>query len=492
MWMVNVNGSWQPADNDAVVFTWIAQGIVGAHTPIRHSSWPSPQLLGQVPAFAQVLGARGQTYPQSAGLRAEALRDHPSAQAALGLGLLALAIGPLGIPAILLGKKAQREIAASPTRYAGGGFALGGIALGWLGVLTFCFVAGIMLALSSRVAGVLLVIVPVLGVACGAVGHWAPSAPRLLRAVATSLIRSPAPSGVPLAVLVLAGAIGLWQGAAKETAAAESCSAAKLALQSSLSEDAYGAARKALYDVSANCSAVPLAEVNRITAEIEAREAAYNNRAAEDAKAKATAAKVASFPVQAEEANRSLAAEQSAVTQRKWDEADAALKDVERLLDGFRGTSIEKTQQWLDLRARAADERKRIQPQVDAYMKQADKRREAEEAQRRVTEAAGRAGALQALLGEYKDNEVRADMRYKGKVVTVAGTVTDVKRDLLGKMFVTIGTGQMFEIPEVQCFFEDEHARQAARLSKGDRATVRGTVQGLMMNVLVEDCEFVE
>lgn len=44
----------------------------------------------------------------------------------------------------------------------------------------------------------------------------------------------------------------------------------------------------------------------------------------------------------------------------------------------------------------------------------------------------------------------------------------------------------------VQCFFDDAHAAKAAQFNKGDTVTVRGRVDGLMMNVLVKDCEFIE
>jgi hypothetical protein len=42
-----------------------------------------------------------------------------------------------------------------------------------------------------------------------------------------------------------------------------------------------------------------------------------------------------------------------------------------------------------------------------------------------------------------------------------------------------------------KCFFDDAHAKKAASLSKGARVTVRGRVTGLMMNVVVRECEFV-
>lgn len=51
MWMVQLNGTWQPAGSDAVVFEWIQRGVVSPNTLIRHASWPSPRSLREVPVF---------------------------------------------------------------------------------------------------------------------------------------------------------------------------------------------------------------------------------------------------------------------------------------------------------------------------------------------------------------------------------------------------------------------------------------------------------
>jgi hypothetical protein len=98
---------------------------------------------------------------------------------------------------------------------------------------------------------------------------------------------------------------------------------------------------------------------------------------------------------------------------------------------------------------------------------------------------------IRTLLGEYRDNEVRADANYKGQVIQTTGLVNDIKRDILDSIYVTVGTGALLEIPEVQCLLDEVHAKKAATLSRGSRVTVRGRVDGLMMNVLVKDCEFV-
>lgn len=95
---------------------------------------------------------------------------------------------------------------------------------------------------------------------------------------------------------------------------------------------------------------------------------------------------------------------------------------------------------------------------------------------------------MRTLLSEYSDNEVRADANFKGRYVLVDGVVNDIKRDLLNSGYLTLGTGRALEIPQVQCFFNKDQEQKAARLSKGSRISVRGQVDGLMVNVLLRDC----
>lgn len=94
------------------------------------------------------------------------------------------------------------------------------------------------------------------------------------------------------------------------------------------------------------------------------------------------------------------------------------------------------------------------------------------------------------LLSDYKGNELRGDNKYKGKRVRIIGKAGAFKRDLTNTIFMTVGTGAQFEIPEAQCFFGDQYADRVASLTKGALVMVNCTVDGLMMNVLMKDCTF--
>lgn len=90
------------------------------------------------------------------------------------------------------------------------------------------------------------------------------------------------------------------------------------------------------------------------------------------------------------------------------------------------------------------------------------------------------------LVQEYKDNEVRADNKYKGKWLKVSGTVSKIGKDILNKPFITISSGEKYGISSVQCYFKNTDLSQ---LNIGDGVSVTGKCEGKMMNILLRDCE---
>jgi len=92
---------------------------------------------------------------------------------------------------------------------------------------------------------------------------------------------------------------------------------------------------------------------------------------------------------------------------------------------------------------------------------------------------------INELLSTYRTNEVRADSLYRGKWITVQGGQVDEVRS----SYVLVGTGKYLEIPEVQCLLKGDQISRAASLSKGRRVTVRGKGGGMLINVLLNQCE---
>ena len=93
-----------------------------------------------------------------------------------------------------------------------------------------------------------------------------------------------------------------------------------------------------------------------------------------------------------------------------------------------------------------------------------------------------------ALLAAYDANEIKADADYKGKRVRVSGVVGGIKKSFTGGMYMTIGTGERFELISLQCSLRKDQVPKLVNLSKGDTVTVEGRVSGLMLNVHLKDC----
>jgi hypothetical protein len=97
--------------------------------------------------------------------------------------------------------------------------------------------------------------------------------------------------------------------------------------------------------------------------------------------------------------------------------------------------------------------------------------------------------SISTILSDYEDNEIGADNKYKGRYIQTTGIIDSVKKDLMGSLYVTLGTGSQFEFPKIQAFFDKSERNNLALLRKGSSLTVTCQVEGLMMNVLVKKCQ---
>ena len=91
------------------------------------------------------------------------------------------------------------------------------------------------------------------------------------------------------------------------------------------------------------------------------------------------------------------------------------------------------------------------------------------------------------LVGMYVQNEVNADNQVKGKKFYVEGRIGDIGKDIMDDIYITLESSDMMR--SVQCFIDDKDL--VAKLQKGQRITVFGKCEGLMMNVLMKDCQVV-
>lgn len=92
------------------------------------------------------------------------------------------------------------------------------------------------------------------------------------------------------------------------------------------------------------------------------------------------------------------------------------------------------------------------------------------------------------LLEDYKNNELAADKKYKGKTLRVSGTVSQVT-DVLGQKALSVDNGGEYELNSVYCILKKDQLDKAASLNKGDQVTVVGKNDGYnQINVTLKNC----
>ncbi|RKH48390.1 OB-fold protein [Corallococcus sicarius] len=91
------------------------------------------------------------------------------------------------------------------------------------------------------------------------------------------------------------------------------------------------------------------------------------------------------------------------------------------------------------------------------------------------------------LWDAYTDNEVAADMKYRGKEVEVAGLIQDIAKDATDSIVISLDVGEMMS--SVMCLVPDEQMQAVAELSKGQLVAFHGKVRGLFLKrPVVQDC----
>lgn len=92
------------------------------------------------------------------------------------------------------------------------------------------------------------------------------------------------------------------------------------------------------------------------------------------------------------------------------------------------------------------------------------------------------------LWSEYDENEVSADSKYKGKQLEVSGTVSDIGKDILDSIYITLKTDDI--IGSVQVYFSDKDSKSVGELKKGQDITVVGKGDGKsLVNVIIKKAQ---
>jgi hypothetical protein len=108
----------------------------------------------------------------------------------------------------------------------------------------------------------------------------------------------------------------------------------------------------------------------------------------------------------------------------------------------------------------------------------------------RQTEAPAYTLSAADLVREYEANEIAADLKYKGKIVLLGGTVKLRGKDIIDTLYVAYDVGN--PVTTVQCYFNARHARRIADVALGQYIQIKGTVDRKMINVIIRNCSIVE
>ena len=95
------------------------------------------------------------------------------------------------------------------------------------------------------------------------------------------------------------------------------------------------------------------------------------------------------------------------------------------------------------------------------------------------------------LLKAYDENVVAADNAYKGKVLDVTGTVGNIGKDVMDRVYVTLKGEDVNALISVQCFFAEDDPAGVADLKTGDVVTITGICEGDNLNVTMKDSALV-
>jgi hypothetical protein len=99
------------------------------------------------------------------------------------------------------------------------------------------------------------------------------------------------------------------------------------------------------------------------------------------------------------------------------------------------------------------------------------------------------------LVEEYKDNEVRANDKYRWKILQVSGTIHQIRDAPNGRqVIVELKPGtELLVLDTVMCSFNQSDREAVSQLSKGNELTVEGLCEGkVLFGVGLQNCKLVK
>lgn len=163
-------------------------------------------------------------------------------------------------------------------------------------------------------------------------------------------------------VVLVVGCIGLFVLSERSNAQRERelrCSTNRSELERKLKEDDLINIQTHLNEVRKYCDADHHADVERLASEVAAKQNAARKETADN-----ESAAVEMWPSHLKDFDRWVTNGEKAADEERWVDASAAISNAESFLNGYKGTSVEQSTEWVDLMRRIAGVHKKIDVQL--------------------------------------------------------------------------------------------------------------------------------
>ena len=99
--------------------------------------------------------------------------------------------------------------------------------------------------------------------------------------------------------------------------------------------------------------------------------------------------------------------------------------------------------------------------------------------------------SLRKIITDYNNNEVRADNLYQDRTFIISGYVTDISKDFLDNMYVTLYYKRdKYVFDGLRASFPDnsKYNNYLSKLSRGQKIKLHCTINGLSIGSVMADC----
>lgn len=94
------------------------------------------------------------------------------------------------------------------------------------------------------------------------------------------------------------------------------------------------------------------------------------------------------------------------------------------------------------------------------------------------------------IVGQYENDESKANRQYLGKIIEVAGNITEIinQQDTL----INVLMGDTGSLHKVSCLLDNRHTNTVKKYRAGQLITLKGICTGFLLDVELNRCVIVE